>query len=254
MRGIRSQKLDSDPPNEGHISDLAEAELVALAKTEPEAFGELYQRNIDRIYNYIYYRTGNTADAEDLTARTFYQALGNIGRYLDQGVPFVAWLYRIAHNLVANTTGPRGDGEMTSLDELEPASKPSDNPARVAEAGERRQALWSAIHRQPEERQRLLILKFADRLSNEEIGNLMGRTESSIKSLYFRTLKALRADLEARGGSATWCVVRGAFVAVQGLSKITLWQRRFLRCRSVRLGIRPCGRSEKVFLAKPFEV
>jgi RNA polymerase sigma-70 factor (ECF subfamily) len=88
---------------------------------------------------------------------------------------------------------------MTSLNDLEPVTKPADNPARVAEASERRQALWSAIHRQPEERQRLLILKFADRLSNEEIGRLMGRTESSIKSLYFRTLKALRADLEARG-------------------------------------------------------
>ena len=81
---------------------------------------------------------------------------------------------------------------------MEPTSKPADNPARVAESNERKRALWSAIHRQPEERQKLLILKFADRLSNEEIGSLLGRTESSIKSLYFRTLKALRADLEAR--------------------------------------------------------
>jgi RNA polymerase sigma-70 factor (ECF subfamily) len=56
-----------------------------------------------------------------------------------------------------------------------------------------------AIRRQPEERQRLLVLKFAERLSNEEIGRMMGRTESSIKSLYFRTLRALKADLEARG-------------------------------------------------------
>lgn len=178
---------------------LTEAELVALAASDPEAFGELYQRNVDRIYSYVYYRTGNVADAEDLTARTFYQALGSIGRYHDQGAPFIAWLYRIAHNLVANHHRAKGRWKMASLDDLEPVSKPSDNPARMAESGERRQALWSAIHRQPEERQRLLILKFTERLSNEEIGAVLGRTESSIKSLYFRTLKALRADLEARG-------------------------------------------------------
>jgi RNA polymerase sigma-70 factor (ECF subfamily) len=198
MPGVKVQKLDVTVER-GQYLELDEADLVVLAKTDPEAFGELYQRNVDRIYNYIYYRTGNVADAEDLTARTFHQALSNIGRYLDQGVPFVAWLYRIAHNLVANHHRAQGRWKMTSLDDLEPASRPADNPARLAEAGERWQALWSAIRRQPEERQRLLILKFADRLSNEEIGRLMGRTESSIKSLYFRTLKALRADLEARG-------------------------------------------------------
>jgi RNA polymerase sigma-70 factor (ECF subfamily) len=198
MPGVKIQKIDVTVER-GQYLDLDEVDLVALAKTDPEAFGELYQRNVDRIYNYIYYRTGNVADAEDLTARTFHQALSHIGRYLDQGVPFVAWLYRIAHNLVANHHRAQGRWKMTSLDDLEPASKPVDNPARLAEAGERWQALWSAIRRQPEERQRLLILKFADRLSNEEIGRLMGRTESSVKSLYFRTLKALRADLEARG-------------------------------------------------------
>lgn len=198
MSGLRSQSSDSAAAR-SRYHDVSEAELVVSAKTDPEAFGELYQRNVDRIYSYIYYRVGNITDAEDLTARTFYQALGSIGRYHDQGAPFVAWLYRIAHNLVANHHRAKGRWQLASLDDLEPASKPSDNPSRVAESGERRQALWSAIHRQPEERQRLLVLKFADRMSNEEIGEILGRTESSIKSLYFRTLKALRADLEARG-------------------------------------------------------
>ena len=175
-----------------------EARLIELARRDPEAFGELYRRTVDRIYTYVYYRTGNAADAEDLTARTYHQALGNIHRYLDQGVPFIAWLYRIAHNLVANHHRSHSRWKLTPLEDLELTGKPAENPERVAEVNERKQALWSAIHRQPEDRQRLLILKFADRLSNEEIGNLMGRTESSIKSLYFRTLKALKADLEAR--------------------------------------------------------
>lgn len=180
---------------------MDEAALVEMAKSDPEAFGALYERNVDRIYAYIYYRIGNVEDAEDLTARTFYQALGSIQRYMERGVPFIAWLYRIAHNLVANHHRARSRWRMASLDELEISAQPSDRPDRTAEVSERNSALLSAIRRQPEERQRLLIMKFADRLSNQEIGRLMGRTESSIKSLYFRTLKSLRADLEARDWS-----------------------------------------------------
>ncbi len=180
------------------FSELAESVLVEWAKRDPEAFGELYLRNVDRIYNYVYYRIGNTSDAEDLTARTFHQALSNLQRYVDQGVPFVAWLYRIAHNLVANYHRSRSRWKLASLEDMDLAGRTAESPERSAESHEKQRALWSAIRRQPEERQRLLILKFADRLSNDEIGHLMGRTESSIKSLYFRTLKALRADLEAR--------------------------------------------------------
>jgi RNA polymerase sigma-70 factor (ECF subfamily) len=178
---------------------LEESRLVELARGDPEAFGELYRRNVDRIYTYVFYRVGSAADAEDLTARTFYQALGSIHRYVDQGVPFLAWLYRIAHNLVANHHRSRARWKETSLEEREIPIKAADRPERTVEKSERRRALLLAIRRQPEERQRLLILKFTERLSNEEISRLMGRTESSIKSLYFRTLRALRADLEARG-------------------------------------------------------
>jgi RNA polymerase sigma-70 factor (ECF subfamily) len=205
MPGVRSRGTDAGP-DPVHYADLSERDLVELARNDAEAFGELYQRNVDRIYTYVYYRVGNPADAEDLTARTFYQALGSIDRYVDQGAPFAAWLYRIAHNLVANYHRARSHWKMASLEDLELSAprtglldKPVGRPDQIAETRERRRALWSAIRRQPEERQRLLILKFTERLSNEEIGRLMGRTESSIKSLYFRTLKALKADLEARG-------------------------------------------------------
>ena len=190
--------LETQISHNHRYADMAESQLIELAKRDAEAFGELYLRNVDRIYNYVYYRIGNAAEAEDLTARTFHQALGNIERYVDQGVPFAAWLYRIAHNLVANYHRTRSRWQLTSLEDVELIGRAADNPERSAETHEKQRALWSAIGRQPEERQRLLILKFADRLSNDEIGRLMGRTESSIKSLYFRTLKSLRADLEAR--------------------------------------------------------
>ena len=184
--------------NHNTFADLDDSELVEQAKSDPEAFGQLYERHVERIYKYIYYRIGNEADAEDLTARTFHQALASISRYVDRGAPFAAWLYRIAHNLVANYHRSHKRWKTASLEDQEIMGKPADAPEPTAEASERYHALWAAIRRQPEERQRLLILKFTDCLSNDEIGRLMGRTESSIKSLYFRTLKALRADLEAR--------------------------------------------------------
>ena len=201
----RAQDLAKEEAAAGPFADLAEAALIEAAKGgaagygSAEAFGELYRRHVDRIYTYIYYRTGNTHDAEDLTARTFHQALTHLPGYTDHGVPFVAWLYRIAHNLVANHHRSRSRWKLSSLEDIELPGRPADSPERTAELNERKQALWSAIRRQPEERQRLLIMKYADRLSNEEIGEAMGRTESAIKSLYFRTLKALKADLEARG-------------------------------------------------------
>ncbi len=196
---VINRRPAGEKPAQGSYAEIDESALVEQAKSVPEAFGELYQRNVDRIYAYIFHRIGNVADAEDLTARTFYQALSHLSHYRNLGLPFVAWLYRIAHNLVANQHRARGHWKLASLDDTETLTTSSDNPERSAVASERRQALWAAIRRQPEDRQRLLILKFAERLSNEEIGQLMERTESSIKSLYFRTLRALKADLEARG-------------------------------------------------------
>ncbi|NOX63780.1 MAG: sigma-70 family RNA polymerase sigma factor [Chloroflexi bacterium] len=178
---------------------LDEPTLVERAKSDPEAFGELYERHVDRIYNYIYYRVGNPDDAEDLTARTFFQALDNIGRYEHRGAPFSAWLYRIAHNLVANWHRHRSRHKTVPLDELLPTPAPMAGPSAVVEKKEAREVLLEAIHRLPEDRQQLLILKFVERLPNAQIGQVMNRSESSIKSLYHRTLIALRNDLQNRG-------------------------------------------------------
>ncbi len=176
-----------------------ESQLVERAKFDPQAFGELYERYVDRIYNYIYYRIGNHHDAEDLTARTFFRALDHIDRYVDRGVPFSAWLYRIAHNLVANWHRDRSRHKTVSLDSLLRLPGPGDNPERTVERNEEQEALLAAIRRLPPDRQQLLILKFGERLSNAEIGRIMGRTEGAIKSLYHRTLIALREDLRSRG-------------------------------------------------------
>ncbi len=182
------------------LKRLEDTELVDLAKAgSKDAFGELYERYVERIYSYIYYRTGNHHDAEDLTARVFFRAMAHIESYTERGVPFQAWLYRIAHNLIANWHRDRGRRKIIALDEFLAASLKSDAPDQQAEENEEREALLAAIRRLPEERQQLLLLKFVERLSNAEIGQLMNRTEGAIKSLYHRTLIALRDELTGSG-------------------------------------------------------
>ncbi|NJN81083.1 MAG: sigma-70 family RNA polymerase sigma factor [Caldilineaceae bacterium] len=172
---------------------------MAQARREPAAFGELYERYVERIYAYIYHRVGNAQDAEDLTARTFYRALDKLDTYEDRGLPFSAWLFRIAHNLVANWHRDHSRRRILSLDRLWFYSHDSKTPEQHVEHEESREALWSAIDRLPEDRRNLLIFKFGSRMSNVEIGQLMDKSESAIKSLYFRTLSALRKDLESAG-------------------------------------------------------
>jgi len=171
-----------------------EAELLARAKADPAAFGELYERYLDRIYNYIYYRVGNHHTTEELTARTFYQALKNLNRYVHRGAPFSAWLYRIAHNVVANWHRDQNRRQIISLDSLADLPRP-DTPERAAEEREVRETLLAAVRQLAPDRQLLLILKFSEGLSNAEIGRLMGRTEGAIKALYHRTLISLREIL-----------------------------------------------------------
>jgi RNA polymerase sigma-70 factor (ECF subfamily) len=173
-------------------STVDDMELVREAASDPEAFGELYERHVRRIYNYIYYRTGNHHDAEDLTARVFQRAMRHVGSYEDQGVPFSAWLYRIAHNLMANWHRDRSRRPVIPLEDHVAVSKESNQPETEAIAEEERRKLLAIVRRLAPDRQQLLILKFVDRLSNAEIGEIMGRTEGAIKSLYHRTLIALR--------------------------------------------------------------
>ena len=172
----------------------------ALAKAgegDSEAFGVLYERYIGRIYNYIYYRTGNTYDAEDLTARVFFRAMHHIDSYQNRGLPFSAWLYRIAHNLVANWHRDNSRKQEIPLDEGLAVHYPGEEfPETALVVNEERERLLHFIRRLPPERQQLIILKFVEHLSNAEIGQIMGRSEGAVKSLYHRTLLSLRDELE----------------------------------------------------------
>ena len=169
--------------------------LNRAAQGESEAFGLLYERYIDRIFNYVYYRTGNLHDAEDLTARVFQRAMNHIKNYTDRGVPFSAWLYRIAHNLVANWHRDRSRRQEIPINDVPILPSKGDHPERNLVRSQEEDALLRLIRRLPPERQNLLILKFVENMSNAEIGAIMGRSEGAVKSLYHRTLLALRDQI-----------------------------------------------------------
>lgn len=176
--------------------DYNEADVLKRASQgDRDAFGQLYAHYIDRIFNYVYYRTGNTHDAEDLTARVFQRAMGHIHNYTDRGVPFSAWLYRIAHNLVANWHRDRSRRQEIPINDLPVLPAKGDHPEASLVRTEEQEALLKLIRRLPPERQALLILKFVENLSNADIGQIMGRSEGAIKSLYHRTLLALRDQI-----------------------------------------------------------
>ena len=191
-------------------SNETDQALAKQARTSREAFGELYERRVADIYRYVYYRVGSVEDTEDLTARVFARALKHIHNYNDRGLPFMAWLYRIAHNVVANYHRDTQRHPSVPLDDVDletsafgHADALQDDTADATDLridGERERArLISAIRKMSEERQQLVVLKFVQQLQNVEIGQIMGRSEGAIKSLYHRTLAQLRELMTNEG-------------------------------------------------------
>ena len=180
--------MNSNKVDEGDILERA-------ISGEEEAFSVLYQENVKKIYNYIYYRTGNTHDAEDLTARVFQRALKHITKYKKTKVPFSAWLYRIAHNLVANWHRDNKRKNELPLEEHSYIKSKAEMPEKQIENQQEVEKLMDAIHKLRGDRQQLLILKYVENLSNKEVGIIMRKSEGAIKSLYHRTLKELRSTI-----------------------------------------------------------
>jgi len=193
--------MTGKPANGHELSDTVI--LKQAAGGDEQAFGMLYERYVGRIYNYVYYRTGNQYDAEDLTARVFLRAMKHIQNYQDRGIPFSAWLYRIAHNLVANWHRDNSRRQEIALEDTYVTQHGREHPETSLLHHEEQEALLTIIRQLPQERQQLLILKFVEHLSNAEIGQVMGRTEGAIKSLYHRTLLSLRDSMDDEPNDAT---------------------------------------------------
>ena len=161
--------------------------LVEAAQHDPSRFAELYERNFDRVYAYVARRVGDRSQAEDVVSEVFHHALAHLGGFEWRGVPFCAWLYRIAANAIT--------------DRYQKAGHESGNPSTEAEAAitddvERRALLSQLVNSLPPEQRRVVIQRFVEQRSIKEIARAMQRSEGAVKQLQFRALQTLRARME----------------------------------------------------------
>jgi RNA polymerase sigma-70 factor (ECF subfamily) len=169
--------------------------LIEAARHDPARFADLYELNFERVYAYIVKRVRDRADTEDLTAEVFHQALANLKRFEWRGIPFAAWLFRIAANLISDRW-QRSGREITDDSEIEAASKTGNpSPAKIEEV-ERRATLYRLVDTLPAEQKRVVIMRFVEEKSIKEVAREIRKTEGAVKQLQFRALSNLRARME----------------------------------------------------------
>ncbi len=187
---------DTTEPSDAAAHLDAERQLAAKACSgDRDAFGALYERYVDRIYRYVYFKVGHRAQAEDLTGQTFLKAWDAIGDYEWRDHPFGAWLFRIAHNLVVDHHRSRREvyGLDDATQQLEAkASRDDVRPERVLAEMISMERVRHAIGRLTEEQQQVLVLRFFEGLDTGEVAELMGKRRGAIRGLQFRALSALR--------------------------------------------------------------
>jgi len=169
--------------------------LVEAAQKDPTRFAELYEINFERVYAFIARRVGDRDAAEDLTSDTFHKALANLRRFEWRGVPFAAWLLRIAGNAIADRA--QRTGRELAVDD--PPELGADASALVdLEEVEHRARLFRLVEQLPADQRRVIAMRFAEEKSIREIAETLGRTEGAVKQLQFRALQNLRAQIKSR--------------------------------------------------------
>ena len=166
--------------------------LIEAAQRDPARFAELYENNFERVYAYIVRRVGNRAETEDLTSEVFHQALANLKRFEWRGIPFAAWLFRIAANLISDRW-QRSGREVADDSGLIDTAQVS--PAEIEEV-ERRATLYRLVNTLPDEQQRVVVLRFVEQKSIKEVAQEIRKTEGAVKQLQFRALSTLRGRME----------------------------------------------------------
>ena len=168
--------------------------LIEAAQRDPACFADLYELNFERVYAYVVKRVRDRAEAEDVTAEVFHQALANLTRFEWRGIPFAAWLFRIAANLISDRWQRTGK-EVADDEAIELAQV---SPAEIEEI-ERRATLFQLVDSLPAEQRRVVVLRFVEQKSIKEVAKEVRKTEGAVKQLQFRALSSLRARMEGAG-------------------------------------------------------
>jgi RNA polymerase sigma-70 factor (ECF subfamily) len=175
------------------IPDAFWRDPVERAKSDPAAFGLLYDRYASQIYRFVRARVRDDGIAEDITAEVFLSALRHIKSYQDQGRPFSCWLYRIAVNAVASHY--RNKRSPLSLDEHLELVSPVIDPLDEVVGRERLRIVWEAVDRLPAQQRAAMILKFSEDMTMEEVGAVLGKSQAAAKLLIYRAMQRLRREL-----------------------------------------------------------
>ena len=171
-----------------------EENLVRRAQQrDQEAFTELYEEHFDKIYRYVALRIGDKTEAEDMTQQVFLNALQSISSFKWKGIPFSAWLFRIAHNQVVDYLRKKTKQATVPLDESLASS--DSNPQLLTEYRLDIEQLVSATKRLTEAQREVISLRFAGELSTTQVAQVMGKSEGAVKALQHSAIVALRKAL-----------------------------------------------------------
>lgn len=172
--------------------DLA---AVVAAQADRSAFDALYRRYLDRVYAYAFYQLGDHHDAEDATERTFLAAMRALPAFRDEGATFRAWLFRIAHNNVANAHRSRARRRADPLPEPFDRPAPDADPAGLVARADELRTVLRAVAGLSEDRRQVILLRFVDGLSSREIGQVLDRSPGAVRVLLHRALRDLAERL-----------------------------------------------------------
>jgi len=169
--------------------------LIEAAQKDPSRFAELYEENFARVWAFVIRRVRDRAAAQDITSEVFHQALANVKRFEWRGLPFAAWLYRIAANAIADHFARRA----REAGGVEKAAE-GEATTREIENVERRASLFRFVDRLPADQRRVLLMRFGEERSIRDIASALGRSEGAVKRLQWRGLQTLRAQLGENHG------------------------------------------------------
>ena len=175
----------------------AERALIEAAQRDRGRFAELYEANFERVYAYVIRRVRDRDEAQDITSDVFHLALKSLPRFEWRGVPFAAWLFRIAYNEIADRSKTVAKRRAHEL--FQESDAVADDASSIDDA-ERRGRLFKLVERLPRDQSRVIVMRFAEDKSIREIATALGRSEGSVKQLQFRAMQNLRVRLGDTNG------------------------------------------------------
>ncbi|MGH2757877.1 MAG: RNA polymerase sigma factor [Actinomycetota bacterium] len=183
--------------HEASLSELADEALAARAGRDFEAFAELYNRYLCRIYRFVRSQAPDDSTAEDLTAQTFFKALSNARSFRGNG-SYKSWIFKIARNTVVTWRARRAKAPLVVEEMPEPVD-PAPTPAAAVLTGEEGRLIRHLVSGLPPAQREVLSLRYLEDLSTEEVASITGRSRGAIRILLHRARASLRSELGERG-------------------------------------------------------